>query len=434
MKILFICPNLYDKRSFDAFQPLAFAVLKGLTPDDVETVLYDERIEKIDFEETADLVAISVGTFTAKRSYAIADEFRERGIPVVMGGYHPTFKPEEALHHSDSVVMGDAEPIWKQVVEDARLKRLERIYKGKTSNDTLKGVHYDRSIFKDKKYKVIQPVQYNRGCKYNCDFCSVSEFYGKGSFHRPIKDVVQEIESLDKKAIFFIDDNLFANRGDAMRFFKELIPLNIVWGAQISIEAGQDKELLDMMVKSGCILLLMGFETLDIENLKQMNKKANIKNNDYTNVIERLYDYGLMIYGTFVLGYDFDTKDSFDRILEFAIKSKFTIANFNPLMSMPGTQLYKRLEGENRHIYNKWWLHDDYKYGDAMFYPKNMSPEELQQGCIKARKDFYKYSSIFKRMFHPKANARSLKNLMIHLIFNLMSRKEILAKQSSSLG
>ncbi len=266
MKILFICPNLYDKRSSDAFQPLAFAVLKGLTPDDVETVLYDERIEKIDFEETADLVAISVGTFTAKRSYSIADEFRKRGISVVMGGYHPTFIPEEALQHSDSVLIGDAEPIWEQVVKDARSKSLERIYKGKTSNDTLKGVHYDRSIFKGKKYKVIQPVQYNRGCKYNCDFCSVSEFYGRGSFHRPIKDVVREIESLDKKAIFFIDDNLFAHREDAMRFFKELIPLNIIWGAQISIEAGQDKELLDLMVKSGCILLLMGFETLDIEN------------------------------------------------------------------------------------------------------------------------------------------------------------------------
>jgi radical SAM superfamily enzyme YgiQ (UPF0313 family) len=425
---------MYDRRSSDAFQPLAFAVLKGLTPDDVEIAFFDERLEKIDFDEPADLVAISVGTFTAKRSYNIAKEFRERGVPVVMGGYHPSFLPEEALKHSDSVVIGDAELIWKSVVNDVRKNRLAKVYMGKTSNETLRNVKYDRSIFHNKKYNFIMPVQYNRGCKFECDFCSISEFYKRGLYHRPIQEVVREIEMLEKKVIFFVDDNLFARREEAIAFFKALIPLNIKWGAQISIEAANDEELLKLMVKSGCSLLLIGFETLNEDNLKQMNKRANIKYSRYSEIIERLYDYGIMIYGTFVFGYDFDTKDSFDRTVEFAINSKFTIANFNPLMSMPGTQLYNRLEAEKRHVYDKWWLDDNYEYGDTMFYPKNMTPEELKEGCLKARLNFYKYSSIFKRMIHNKANSKNLNNLIMHIIFNLVSRKEIIAKQSSKLG
>lgn len=434
MKIIFICPNLYDKRSSDALEPLAFAVLKDLTPDNIETLFFDERLEKINFDEPADLVAISVGTFTAKRSYNIAKQFRNRGIPVIMGGFHPTFLPNEALQHCDSVVIGDAEPVWQNVIEDMRNKKLARIYKGTTNNEILTHVKYDRSIFKGKKYNFIMPVQYNRGCKFECDFCSVSEFYKRRLYHRPVKDVVDEIEKDKRKVIFFADDNLFANKEQAVKFFNALIPLNIRWGAQISIEVANDKELLELMAKSGCALLLMGFETLNGENLKQMNKRANIKFNNYSDVINRIYDYGIMMYGTFVFGYDFDTKDCFDRTVEFAINSKFTIANFNPLMSMPGTQLYKRLEQEKRHLYDKWWLDDNYKYGDAMFHPKNMTPEELKEGCIKARLDFYKYGSIIKRMMHTKANAKNIKNLMIHLIFNLISRKEIIAKQNSKLG
>ena len=172
MKVTFVRPNLFEERSSDAMHPLCFAILKSLTPSDVETKLYDERLEAIAFDDPTDLVAMTVETYTARRSYQIASEFRRRGVPVVMGGYHPTFLPDEALQYADSVVTGDAEGVWQQVVEDARRGKLQPLY-SRDGFAPLGGTQPDHRIFEGKRYAPISLVQYGRGCRFNCNFCSM---------------------------------------------------------------------------------------------------------------------------------------------------------------------------------------------------------------------------------------------------------------------
>ena len=187
----------------DPLEPLVFAVLAGLTPPDVESVLYDDRIETIPFEEPTDLVAITVDTFTAKRSYQIATQYHCRGIPVVMGGYHPTLQTEEVLQFATSVVIGDAEGVWAEAIEDARKGNLKRIYDGRYPS--LDGVQPDHTIFKGKRYKPMALVQLGRGCRFNCNFCSIHAFYGNNIRRRPFHQVVKEIEQAGRKYVFFTD-------------------------------------------------------------------------------------------------------------------------------------------------------------------------------------------------------------------------------------
>lgn len=215
-----------------------------------------------------------------------------------------------------------------------------------------------------------------------------------------------------------------------MKLFKMLIPLKIKWGCQISIDIAKNEKLLKLMKKSGCISVLIGFESLNPKNLKLMGKSANLIN-DYQEAIKKIKEYGIMIYGTFIFGYDYDTADSFKLSLEFALKNKFFLANFNPLMPMPGTRLYQRLLKEDRLIYDKWWIDEDFSYGDAMFYPKNMTVRELEDSCFNNRREFNKYSNIAARALDFKSN---LRNLFVYFGGNIVSRKEIYKKQGSKLG
>ena len=266
MKVTFIRPNLYEGRSRDAMEPLAFAILQGLTPPDVEAAFYDERLEPIPFDEPTDLAALTVETYTARRAYSIAAEFRRRGVPVVMGGYHPTFLPEEALHHADAVVEGDAEGLWEQVVADARQGRLQRRYR-RESFAPLGGSPPDRRVFQGKRYAPVTLVQYGRGCRYNCDFCSIRAFYGTSLRQRPVAEVADEVERQGRRHVFFVDDNIFVDVPKAKELFRALIPLRIRWSCQVSIDVAHDRELLALMEKSGCLTAVVGFESLQAESL-----------------------------------------------------------------------------------------------------------------------------------------------------------------------
>lgn len=414
-------------------EPLVFAILAGLTPPHIETVLIDQRLEDIPYDEPTDLVAITVETYNARNAYQIAMKYRKLGVPVVMGGYHITFLPDEALEYCDAVVIGDAEGSWEQLLEDFKKGELKARY---LQNDqiSLADLKYDRSIFNNKKYTPVPPIQYGRGCKFACDFCSIRAFYGTNLRQRPVRDVVEEIESLEHKHLFIVDDNIFVDIKKARAFFEALIPLKIRWSCQISIDIARDPELMKLLEKSGCTTAVVGFESLDERNLKQMKKNWNIKWGTYQENIKKFQHHGIMIYGTFVVGYDYDTPDVFDGIVEFAIESKFYLANVNPLTPMPGAELYNRLAAEKRLIYDKWWLDPDYRYGMATFYPKLMTPEQLTTGCFEARKKFNTYSSITRRMFDPKTTLRSPYRMGVYLLSNWISRREILRKQGLPLG
>jgi radical SAM superfamily enzyme YgiQ (UPF0313 family) len=433
VKITFIRPNLYERRSGDAMEPLVFAILKSLTPPDVEVVFHDERLAAIPYDEATDLVAMTVETFTARRAYQIASEFRARGVPVVMGGYHPTFLPDEALRFADSVVIGDAEGVWPRVVEDARKGRLQQRY-SQTGFAPLDGLMPDRSIFRGKRYAPVAMIQYGRGCRYNCEFCSIRAFYGSDLRQRPVREVVEEIERAGRRHIFIVDDNIFVDVPKAKELFTALIPLKIRWSCQVSIDVARDPELMRLLEKSGCTTAVVGFESLSPKNLHQMKKDWNLRWNDYPTAIRILQDAGIMIYGTFVFGYDEDTPDSFEATVEFAIENRFYLGNFNPLTPTPKARLYDRLKSEGRMLYERWWLDPAYRYGAATFHPRGMTADQLTEGCYRARSLFNTYSSIARRAFAPSTNLRSPYRLGLYLATNLISHREIHAKQGQALG
>lgn len=435
MHITFIRPNLFQERSTDAMHPLCFAILKSLTPADVKVDFYDERLEDIPTDCPTDLVAMTVETYTARRAYQLAGKFRERNIPVVVGGYHPTFLPDEALQYADSVVTGDAEGVWPQVVEDARNGQLKSIY-SQDSFPQLGGTPPDHSIFQGKKYAPVSLVQYGRGCRFNCNFCSIRAFYGSNLRQRPLDEVVDEIRRLRKRSkfVFLVDDNIFVDMDKAAALFEALIPLKILWSCQVSIDIARDPELVRLMKRSGCVNALIGFESLNPNSLKQMRKSWNLKYGDYQSSIKVFQDAGIMIYGTFVFGYDQDTVDSFDQAVDFAIKNKFYLANFNPLTPTPGADLYTQLEKEDRLIFDRWWLDPDFRYGHATFHPRGMTADELTAGCLRARLRFNTYRSVAYRAMAPRTNLRSPYRFGIFLISNLISKREILRKQDRQLG
>ena len=433
MKITFIRPNFGDTRSTDAMEPLVFALLAAQTPPEAQVTLRDERLEPVPCDEPADLAAITVETYNARHSYQLAARYRRRGLPVVLGGYHPTFLPQEALRYADAVVVGDAEGVWGQVIRDAQQGRLQQVYRA-SQPQSLAGLRIDRSIFRGKRYAPIPLVQYGRGCRYACEFCSIRAFYGTNLRQRPVREVVAEIEALDRRHVFLVDDNIFVDVAKAEELFQALVPLNIRWSCQISIDVAANEPLMRLLEKSGCTTAVVGFESLDAGNLQQMRKSWNLRAFDFDTAVRKFRDRGIMIYGSFVFGYDHDTADSFDRALEFALRSKFYLANFNPLTPMPGAALYDRLQSEGRLLHDRWWLAPDYRYGDATFRPRGMTPDELTEGCFRARRQFNRYSSICSRALDLAANSRDPYRLGLFAASNLVSRREIFRKQGQPLG
>ena len=415
-------------------EPLPAAAIAGLTPKDVKISFFDDRMEKIPYDIATDAVVISVETYTAKRAYQIASEFRKRKIPVIMGGFHATLLPEEVEEYAEAVIVGEAEDIWADVIEDLRCGRLQKRYKA-AERPSLQNIRLDRSIFGQKCYLPIGLIETGRGCRYSCDFCAIQSFFESTHRTRPIEDIIEEINSLkkEKKVFFFVDDNFIGNIKKAKELLRALIPLKVRWITQMSIDAVQDEELLGLLQKSGCMGVLIGFESLNTDNLSLMNKSFNVAHGGYENALEKLRKYDIRIYATFVFGYDHDTKESFEDAVKFAIEQKFYIAAFNHLTPFPGTPLYEQLKKQNRMLYEKWWLDENYAYNDLPFTPLRLAPSEVTALCVQARKEFYTFGSIFKRLMSKtnRANAFMLRNF---IPINYMHRKDVNGRNGYPLG
>jgi len=434
VKVTFINPNFTRQTSRDALEPLAFAVLAGLTPPSVKRVFYDERVEGVPLDEPTDLVAISVQTFTAKRAYCIAAEYRKRGVPVVLGGYHPTLQAQEASRYADSVAVGDAEEIWPSILADAAAGRLKSRYDAPVhSGQTAFRAVYDRSIFRGKPYPVLKPVQFSRGCRFDCDFCSVRAFYGAGVKCRALADVIDEIRGIRSRYLFFVDDNLFTNRSLLEKLLAALKPLRRIFACQISIDAARDDALPRLMAEAGCRAVFIGFESFDEGNLAAMNKRAN-RSVEYQQVVDRYKSSGIMVTGSFMFGYDHDSQDTVRQALEFALEQKLCLAHFNPLFPFPGTPLLDRLKAENRLLYDDWWINDDYRYGKCHFRPRRMEPQEMELAIQEARKKFNDIGSILRRFADFRANAAGVTNAFLYWSANLASRLEIARKLRMRVG
>jgi len=432
VKLSLVRPNLGDFRSSDAMPPLAMGILAARAPG-WDVAFFDEKAEALPRDDRPDLAALSVETFTARRAYAVADGYRARGVPVVMGGYHPTFLPDEALQHADAVVVGDAEGAWERLLADFEAGRLAWRYQSDHSGP-LVDYRLDRSIYRGKRYAPIEVVQFGRGCRFACDFCSIHSFYGTSMRARPLDGLVAEIESLPRgRLLFFVDDNLFGKKSELLALLAAIEPLHRRWTCQISIDVARDEDLLDRMQAAGCCYVTIGFESLNPASLAQMQKGWNRSSGSYERVVRALHARGIGVYGTFVFGYDADTRDTIARTLDFALESRLELANFNPLTPTPRSALYDRLLAEGRLLSPEWWLDPGYRYGDAIFEPRGMSAEELVTGVFEARKRFYSWRSIGLRVLDGEMRFSPF-HLATTAIGNVISRREIHKKQHRLLG
>lgn len=441
MKLLLIKPTIGKKGDTlyvdeGRMEPLMLGVLAALTPPDVEVKLYDDRMEKIPFDEACDLVAITVESYTARRAYEISDEFRQRGVLVVMGGIHASLIPEEVKDHCDSLLIGDAETIWRDVIADAKNRALKSLYKAPPGIAQLGGIKPRRDIYKGKGYLPLSLLQFSRGCKYSCNFCAVSSYFDKKHYIRQIDEVIEEIVSQDLKFLFFVDDNIATNPKALKELCQELIPLKTNWISQASLDITHDKTAMKLMADSGCIGHVMGFESITQESLHDAKKLANLKNfTNYTYEIEVLREHAMQTWAAFTLGYDNDTYDSIMATMEFALKHKFTFAAFNILMPYPGTPMYQELLEQNRLLYEgKWWLHPEYRFNHAAFIPKNMTADELTQVTHLARQKFNSIPSLLYRFSDFKTNFKTLWRAMSYWRYTTLFRKEVYKKHNMRFG
>lgn len=428
MKLLLIKPAIGDiiedyRLNDGRMEPLQLGILAALTPEDVEVVLYDERIEPIPFDAPTDLVAITVDSITARRAYAIGDAYRMRGVQVVMGGIHATLLPREASAHADAIVVGDAEPVWKDVVSDARLRKLRPVYSG-PFGEPQKGILPRRDLFKGKGYLPVSLIQFSRGCPFNCSFCAVARFFGSAHNCRHVEEVVREIEHDGLRFVLFADDNLTANRAAAKALCRALKPLKVRWATQVSVDVVQDPELLELMAESGCIGQLIGFDSINRDSLRWMKKAPNLRQDEhYRTAVDRMRQFGFQVWASFMLGNDYDSPECIEQTVRFAIESKFTLAFFHLLVPYPGTPFYSELQRAGRLLYGgTWWLDPEFRYNTATFVPKQMSPAELGEITVWANKEFYSARSIASRLMDRKTNLNTLMKFMLYLRFNLLVR------------
>ncbi len=397
MKILFISPTVdAEKRTNkELMMPqLALYILEGLTPPEHKVKIIEEETNHIDLEQECDLVGISCMTANAPRAYELCQEFKKRGKTVILGGVHPTILPDEALQHADSVVVGEAEGVWETLLKDFQNNNLKRKYYNPTP-DLSKYVPKDFSKIITKRLVNLIPIMTSRGCPYNCDFCCVTNLFGKKIRHIPIENVVRDIQESGAKSFIFLDDNIIGHPKYAKALFKAIKPLNIIWVGQASISLlASDNELMQLAAESGCKILFFGIESVSEEQLQSMRKAFN-EIEHLERAIKKIKKLGILIHASMVFGFDNDTKEVFKDTVRFLIKNKVSTVSFNVLTPYPGTKIYEELNKEHRLTTTNWKYYD---HNTVVFKPKNMTAYELQIGKINTRKKFYSISSIMKRL------------------------------------
>jgi radical SAM superfamily enzyme YgiQ (UPF0313 family) len=402
---------------------LALPILAGLSPADVQISLTDDLLTPIDVEKglkEVDLVGITVLSKTALRAYKIADAYRKKGIPVVLGGIHPTALPEEAKEHADSVVIGEAEEIWSHLIEDARMGNLKPFYRQEGYTELSKMPIPRRDILSKKGYLPLDVVQMSRGCPFRCEFCSVHKFFGEAYRFRPISDVVDEVRHLPHRWMMFNDDNIIGNPSYSKELLKALVPLKKKWFSQASLSGLKKVENIEWLAKSGCTSLLIGFESLSKKNLMRSQKFQNDPA-EYREIIESLHQHGIAICGSFIFGFDEDDPSVFEETISFAIQTKLFLAIFMILTPYPGTTFYHRVKNEGRLVQDQWWLLEKPEDYAPYFLPMKMSAEALREGWQRAWKEFYSFPSIWKR-FHWEYSP-TLVNRFVYFPFQWMQHR-----------
>jgi radical SAM superfamily enzyme YgiQ (UPF0313 family) len=421
MKIELVRVTHKRTRGWQVFlRTLTLPILAALTPSNIEVKITDERAESIDYESDADLIGLTYLTADAYRAYRIADEFRKRSKFVVMGGPHASILPEEAIRHADSVVIGEAEPIWKNLLQDFQKGSPMKFYQSKTSVKMENLPLPRRNLVKCRGFTTIEMVETSRGCPFNCDFCYMPTLFGRSYRLRPIEDVIKEIKTLKKKYLSFADDNLVGDPDYAKNLFKELIPLGKNWFSNFSLARAGDTQLLKLAAQSGCTRMALGFESVSQPSLDGVNKGFN-RVKRYEEIIKKIHDQGITIIGYFMFGFDEDDVSIFPRTVEFIEKSLIDRPIFFILTPIPKTRLYQRLLLEKR-ILDTNWSHGDGTH--VMFRPKLMTVDELEEGYRWAIKQTHSLSSITRQWLE----SFKYTNPFYSFALNLSAKMEITGK------
>ncbi len=439
-KILLVNP-IYKRKGYygklySCYQPISLGILANLTPERIKVELIDEKFEEFEEaiakEKDISLIGITGYTSNIVRAYQIADLARQMKIPVVMGGIHTSFNVDEALQHCDSVVVGEAEGLWEELLQDIENDRLKKIYRHKDKNILIKPVRPKRELFDKYNYR-IGGIQTARGCPMNCDFCSVTEFNGFQYRKREIDDIIDEIKQIKQNEILFYDDNIVGRTKEqkehSVELFKRMVECKArkFWACQASLNVAEDEEVLKWMYKSGCRLMLIGFESTDLKNLKTMKKTTNLSLFDrYDELIKRIHRNGIGILGAFIIGYPNDSVDTVEHLVNFINKYKIDVFIISYLTPLPGTALFKRMLEKGRIITNKYpedWTKYDFVH--VVFKHDTLSKQELEEIMFKIRnKVTVPFTSILKRFIGTLIETKSISTAFWTLRYNYFYRKQ----------
>jgi radical SAM superfamily enzyme YgiQ (UPF0313 family) len=375
--------------------------IAALTPRKHEVTIIDETLgETVDYDADPDLVGITCITPMARKVYRVASRFQRRGVPVVIGGCHPTILPDEAKTYCDAVVVGDGEKTWPALLEDFGNKRLRPFYKGDPDGplENLPAPRMDlmrrRSRYQFFGVHAAQ-IKLSRGCPNKCTVCPIPTIY-KGRFrYRPLDDVIREIENTNDKYIYFNEDNITGDMSYARELFKRMIPLRKKWTSVGGIRFAEG-DMPELARKSGCMEIFLGLETPNVGSLKDMKKSDNLRVNLY-DAVKKIHDAGILITGGFLVGFDSDDGDSFKRILDFVFEANIEMCQYLLLLPIPRTPIYRALETQGRLLRPKWWL-EDYYSNKVVFKPKRLTPEQLARGLVHLTRETYKISTIAKKL------------------------------------
>jgi radical SAM superfamily enzyme YgiQ (UPF0313 family) len=374
------------------FSMLSSLYVAAAMPPYVDTTIVDEDLEPIDFGIGADVVGISFMTYNAPHAYEIADRFRREGKPVILGGYHPSFMPEEAIAHADAVCVGDAEGAVPRMMEDLAAGRLGRVYRSEPRD--LTGLPKPDWTLVDKRaYAPVGFIEATRGCSHRCRFCSVTAFHEHHFRARPVAEVIEELESLGRYVVF-MDDSIICDREYAKELFAAMIPLGKRWFSQCGIGIAEDEELLGLATRSGCSGLFIGFESLDEAALRSWNKQPNV-GRDYLAAVRKLHAAGIAICAAFAFGGDHDTPDVFERTLRFLQEANLETLQATRLTPFPGTPLFEEMDRDGR-IFDKDWAHYDFNH--VVFDPLQMRRETLDAGVGWLVREFHSRRRIATRV------------------------------------
>jgi radical SAM superfamily enzyme YgiQ (UPF0313 family) len=394
--------------------PLGLGIIAALTPPGWNIRIIDENFREFHFRE-ADLVGITAVTASVNRTYEIAAQYREKGIPVILGGIHVSALPEEALQHADAVVIGEAEGAWQALLHDFESGSLKKIYESPLV-DLKDSPHARHDLFHPGYF--FASIQTSRGCPMDCDFCSVPFFNGHKYRLRDPEAVVDEVQSVPNRLIYFVDDNIIgynkAAEDHAVSIFEGMIRRNLKkeWFAQASLNIAEKPEILELAARSGCRMLLLGVEAETAEALEDSNKRVNLKlgTDNYKKAFRVIHKKGIAVLGAFIYGMESDTVASLQKRTDYILSSSVDVCQASVMTPLPGTRIYERLKSGGKILcrnFPKDWEH--FHFSDVVFQPARMTPQELALSTDRAYSRLASMTTLRTKFVRTLWNTRSLR-------------------------